>query len=120
MTRHSKLERLRAALPKQFNALQQPMAFDASAKKVDHSAKERQYKKSLVKFTKLLWTMEAEMSLGRLCEMEQGHASYMDGLQRSSPHEVTQLAFLMEVMALTLALMEPQTMYAHSRRRCRQ
>ena len=60
------------------------MAFDASSRKVDHSAKERQYKKSLVKFTKLLWTMDAETSLEKVCEMDKGASSYMEWLQRSS------------------------------------
>jgi len=94
------LEKLRAALPTKFDASLQPRAFSKALTKVDQEAQRKQWKSSLAKFTRLLWSMDWEGSLGSLAGQPQAIAVFGQWLQKEMPNEVAKL----ELVVLTAQL----------------
>ena len=81
---------------------------------MDKGAQERQFKKSLVKFTKLLWAMDAETSMQRLAGVPQAGNAYREWCSKNSPHELAQLEFWLKAAALAEAKAPPaHTLAAH-------
>ena len=94
------LEKLRGALPKTMPAQAQPDKFDEGLKVVDAEAQRKQYKASMVKFTRLLWSMEWDTSLKQLLMQPVGLQSFGQWLQKEAPSD----AMLLELVALTMQL----------------
>jgi len=88
------LERLRGLLPTAFDAASQPKKFTAAATKVDHSAQRKQWKASLAKFTRLLWSMDWEGSLRTLVVNPQSLSVFGRWLQEQSPSDGLKLELI--------------------------
>ena len=97
---NSALEKLRSVLPTKFDAAIQPRAFAKSLTKVDQEAQRKQWKSSLAKFTRLLWSMDWEGSLRTLVSQPASISIFGRWLQGESPNETIQL----ELLALTAEL----------------
>ena len=85
------LEKLRGCLPHTFDAAMQPKKFTAAMTKVDQTAQRKQWKSSLAKFTRLLWSMDWEGSLRTLIANPQSLSAFGRWLQSDSPTECTKL-----------------------------
>ncbi|KAJ1627857.1 hypothetical protein T492DRAFT_630535, partial [Pavlovales sp. CCMP2436] len=92
------LEKLRAIMPKKMPADSQPKEFDQEAVKIDASAKAAQFRSSMIKFTKLLWTLDAESSLAKLMEVGEAYQAFHKFLEKTYEH--TQLDFWAEARKL--------------------
>jgi len=79
------LAKLRAALPTTFDAALQPKAFEESLTDVNYEAQRKQWKSSLAKFTRLLWSMDWESSLRMLAAMPQSAQAFGQWLQANNP-----------------------------------
>ena len=60
------LDKLRQHLPSRFDVQLQPRQFAKQLTVVDQEAQRKQWKSSLAKFTRLLWSMDWEGSLRQL------------------------------------------------------
>lgn len=81
------LERLRSALPARFDAALQPKAFDESLQNVDLAAQKAQWRDSMVKFTRLLWSVDWEGSLRQVLMQPAGQAELRKWLQTNAPSD---------------------------------
>ena len=94
------LEKLRNALPTRFDSAMQPRAFAKALTKVDQEAQRKQWKSSLAKFTRLLWSMDWEGSLRTLVSQPASISIFGKWMQQESPQALVQL----ELLALTAEL----------------
>ena len=94
------LDRLKAALPTSFNSALQPRVFAKSLTAVDQEAQRKQWKSSLAKFTRLLWSMDWEGSLRTLISQPGAIGVFGKWLQAEMPNEAAKL----EVLVLTAEL----------------
>jgi len=94
------LERLRGVLPTTFDAAAQPKAFSDTATKVDEAAQRKQYKASMVKFTRLLWSMDWEGSLRNVMGQPVAVSAFGQWLTQHSKSDAMQL----ELLVLTAQL----------------
>ena len=85
------LEKLRGLLPHTFDAAAQPKKFTVAMTRVDEAAQRKQWKSSLAKFTRLLWSMDWEGSLRTLIANPQALSFFGRWLQSESPAESTKL-----------------------------
>ena len=88
------LEKLRASLPSKFDVQMQPRAFAKQLTMVDQEAQRKQWKSSLAKFTRLLWSMDWEGSLRTLMSQPASIGVFGQWLQSESPNSVPQLELL--------------------------
>jgi PAS domain S-box-containing protein len=96
------LETLRAALPTTFEASLQPRAFDTALTKVDEAAQRKQYRSSMIKFTRLVWSMDWEASLRSLLGQKEAVASLGQWLQKESPADAMQLELVVVCNELSM------------------
>ncbi|KAG8468046.1 hypothetical protein KFE25_007098 [Diacronema lutheri] len=108
------LEKIRALLPRKMPADAQPTEFDQTAVKVDSTQKQAQFRASMVKFTKLLWTLDTEASLEKLMEVPDAYEAFHKFLEKTYEH--TQLDFWAE--ARKLEYMESGEEDKHARETC--
>ncbi|KAJ1627855.1 hypothetical protein T492DRAFT_168219, partial [Pavlovales sp. CCMP2436] len=88
------LKELRELLPRKMPADSQPKEFVGDAVTVDSDAKGKQFKASMIKFTKLLWTIDTEASLEKLMDTKQAKDAFHKFLKKTYEH--TQLDFWVE------------------------
>ena len=91
------LQKLRAALPSQFDATLQPKVVYETATKVDQDAQLKQYRASMVKFTRLLWSIEWDTSLRHVVTHPAAVTSFGKWLTKEAPSDAMQL----ELVVLT-------------------
>ena len=97
------LEQLRKAVPQQFDAAMQPRAFEESLKVVSADAQRKQWKSSMAKFTRLLWSVDWEGSLRQLVRMPVGQSFFGQWLTQHSPSDAVQLELVVVVEQLAMA-----------------
>ena len=78
----------------------QPWKFPKALQKVDQEAQRKQWKSSLAKFTRLLWSMDWEGSLRTLISQPASISVFGRWLQGESPENAMQL----ELLVLTAEL----------------
>ena len=100
------LDRLRGVLPTTFDAALQPKKFSVTATQVDQAAQRKQWKSSLAKFTRLLWSMDWEGSLRTLIANPQSLSTFGRWLQSDSPADGTKLELV--VLFAELARQPPE------------
>ena len=88
------LEKLRSALPKSFDAVLQPRAFSKALTMVDQEAQRKQWKSSLAKFTRLLWSMDWEGSLRSLVSQPGQIGVFGKWLSTEMPEAAVQLELI--------------------------
>ena len=103
------LEKLKAAMPKSFQAVLQPRAFSKALTKVDQEAQRKQWKSSLAKFTRLLWSMDWEGSLRSLVSQPASIGVFGQWLSKESPNDAKQLELIALLAQLSQAPPEQQT-----------
>ena len=110
------LEKLRSALPTRFDTALQPRAFAKSLTQVDQEAQRKQWKASLAKFTRLLWSMDWEGSLRTLIAQPASISVFGRWLQSEMPNAAAPL----ELLALTAELQKqpPDQQGAHAMQMC--
>jgi len=97
------LEKLRQALPKMFDKALQPEARNTKdLTTVDSDAQRRQWRASLAKFTRLLWSLDWEGSLRQLVASPEHVSTFGRWLSEYSPADAMQL----ELLVLTSELMK--------------
>ena len=96
------LEKLRAVLPTVFDVASQPPKFDANLQKVDVAAQRTQWRASMAKFTRLLWSIDYDSSLSYVLMQPAGQQAFGQWLQQNAPSDVAQL----EVAVKTLMLQQ--------------
>jgi len=95
------LEKLRQLLPTVFDLAAQPKAFNAEVlTKVDDAAQRAQWRSSMAKFTRLVWSMDWETSLRRLMTNPVGQMAFKQYLEAKIPADVTSLELYLETIAL--------------------
>jgi len=97
------LEQLRKAIPQQFDATNQPKAFDEGLKVVSAEAQRKQWKSSMAKFTRLLWSVDWEGSLRQLVRMPAGQQFFGQWLTQHAPSDAVQLELVVVVDQLAMA-----------------
>ena len=100
------LDKLRGVLPITFDAALQPKKFSVTATQVDQAAQRKQWKSSLAKFTRLLWSMDWEGSLRTLIANPQSLSTFGRWLQSDSPADSTKLELV--VLFAELARQPPE------------
>jgi len=94
------LEKVRAALPSKFEAALQPKPVYETATKVDQEAQLKQYRAAMVKFTRLLWSIEWDTSLRNVVTQPMAVSAFGQWLTKESPSDAMQL----ELVVLTMQL----------------
>jgi PAS domain S-box-containing protein len=92
------LDMLRSLIPRKMPADAQPQTIDQSSVVVDDGAKKKQFRNSMIKFTKLLWTIDTESSLDKLMEVSAAKEAFHKFLEKTYEH--TQLDFWLESRAI--------------------
>ena len=87
-------------LPTVFDAAAQPAKFDEALQKVDDAAQRKQWRASMAKFTRLVWSLDWDTSLRRLLTQPVGQMAFQQWLQNNAPMDVTALELIVEVTAL--------------------
>ena len=88
------LERVRAVLPRVFDVASQPTKFDAKLTKVDDAAQRKQWRVSMAKFTRLVWSLDWESSLRQLMALPVAQNVFGQWLQQHHPDDLVQLQLL--------------------------
>ena len=96
-------------MPKSFQAVMQPRAFSKALTKVDQEAQRKQWKSSLAKFTRLLWSMDWEGSLRSLVSQPASIGVFGQWLSKESPNDAKQLELIALLAQLSQAPPEQQT-----------
>ena len=100
-TEESGLRRLRASLPAQFDVAEQP---PSSKKKdlaqVDSDAQSAQWRSSLAKFTRLVWSLDWEGALKSLCSQPEHASAFGRWMSEHAPDDTIHL----ELLVLTAQL----------------
>ena len=79
-------------MPSSFDAAQQPKAFNyEEATEVDQAAQRAQYKKEMIKFTRLLWSMDWETALRQLVVQPPFVQAFGMWLQQNAPEDMSAL-----------------------------
>ena len=94
------LEKLRAAVPRSFDAALQPQRFDASLKQVDEDAQRKQWRQSMVKFTRLLWSADWEGSMRQIVMNQDALQTFGQWLAEKAPSDAMQLELIVNTMQL--------------------
>jgi len=89
-------EKIKALLPTTFEAAAQPKKFDDSLKKVDMEAQRKQWASSIQKFTRLVWSMDWELTLKQFMGHKQTLQAFYEFLKKAAPNEALQLELCMK------------------------
>ena len=95
------LEQVRSVLPRLFDVASQPGKFDTSLTKVDDAAQRKQWRSSMAKFTRLVWSLDWEISLRQLMAQPAAQNAFGQWLQQHSPEDVVHLQLLVGVVMIT-------------------
>jgi len=103
------LQKLRSLLPGSFDAAQQPASqLYVEASQVDLDAQRAQWRASLAKFTRLVWSLDWEGALRSLV-MQQEHVAFFGRwLSEKAPHDAMQLELLVLTAELSKQPLEAQ------------
>ena len=112
------LQKLRDAIPQSFDLSLQPKRFDDSLKKVDAEAQKKQWKASMVKFTRLLWSADWDGSMRQVVRNPAGLMIFGQWLASNAPADATQLELVAGVMQL--GEMRPDQAGAQAMMMCQQ
>ena len=83
------LEKLKSVVPTTFDAAMQPKAFNyEEATEVDQAAQRAQFKKEMIKFTRLLWSIDWETALKQLVTQPPFQQAFGGWLQQNAPSDV--------------------------------
>tara|TARA_B110000046_G_scaffold50424_1_gene56258 strand:+ start:171 stop:1829 length:1659 start_codon:yes stop_codon:yes gene_type:complete len=107
---------LRQALPTKFNAALQPQRSITELSKVDMQAQQRQWRASLAKFTRLLWSLDWEGSLRQLIAAPDHVSVFGRWLAEHTPADAMQLELL--VLTSELAKQPPESRAAGAIQLC--
>ncbi|KAJ1627858.1 PAS domain-containing protein, partial [Pavlovales sp. CCMP2436] len=106
----SAIAQIRELLPRKMPAGAQEAAFVQDVQ-VDADAKKKQFKTAMIKFTKLLWTIDTEASLEKLMEVPEAREAFHNFLEKTYEH--TQLDFWAEAKKLEFMKGRQKDKYAN-------